>query len=107
MVPGGLFILLSYILLLFAMAGLTMVWMAKSTKLYMLPDWPTFTNPFFKIIVRDFSDGKFNAGNLVTWNVNATPELANYLWMILMIPAIFLLNFWNRRIVLGKDTKEL
>ena len=75
-----------------------MTWMAKSTKLYMLPDWPAFTNPFFDIIVPDFTSGKFNACNILTWEWNIAPGLASFLWLLLIIPILWLLDFWNRKI---------
>ena len=85
-------------LVIVVLAGLVMTWMAKSTKLYMLPDWPAFTNPFFDIIVPDFTSGKFNACNILTWEWNIAPGLASFLWLLLIIPILWLLDFWNRKI---------
>ncbi|MEI6683592.1 MAG: hypothetical protein WCO44_13230 [Bacteroidota bacterium] len=87
------------VFVIFVLAGLLMTWMAKSTKLYMLPDWPAYTNPFFDIIIPDFTAGKLNACNIMTWKWNIAPAFANYIWLLLMITSLWLLGFWNRKII--------
>jgi hypothetical protein len=84
--------------LIFSVIGILAAWLAKSTKLYMLPDWPNYPNPVFNIIIPDFSQNKFNANNILTWLFDASPQLAVYLWLIFFIVSVWILNSWYKKI---------
>ncbi len=84
--------------LIFSVIGILVTWLAKSTKLYMLPDWPDYPNPVFNIILPDFSQNKFNANNILTWLFDASPQFAVYLWLIFFVALVWILNSWYLRI---------
>jgi hypothetical protein len=88
--------------LLFSAAGLFCTWLAKSTKLYMLPDWPNFLKPVSQILIPDFMEGKYNANNILTWVFGTSPGLANFIWILLFITSVTLLHFWYGQIA-GKE----
>ncbi len=85
-----------YIFVFMGSIGVIITWMAKSTKLYMLPDYPIYPKPFFNIILRDFNLDKFNSNNILTLFADAPPQLANWLWLIIFSLSIIILHFWFR-----------
>jgi len=85
--------------LVFSVAGLFCSWLAKSTKLYMIPDWPNYVKPVSQILVPDFMAGKFNANNIFTWMFGTPPGIANFIWMLLFVTSLALLHFWYGQFV--------
>ena len=76
-------------------AGLLCSWLAKSTKLYMLPDWPIYPNPLVNIIIPNFTSAKFNTNNLGVWLLDASPGFSILLWIILCVASLILLYILN------------
>ncbi|HTA27360.1 MAG TPA: hypothetical protein VK809_06215 [Bacteroidia bacterium] len=91
--------------------GLLFVWMDKSTKLFMLPDFPQdyekmnlnagllhiisdYKNPVFNIVVPDFMQHKFNANMLPVFIFDSSPAAAIYLWPVLFVAGLILLARW-------------
>jgi hypothetical protein len=95
--------------------GLLFTWMDKSTKLFMLPDFPQdyekmnlnasqlqlikiYQNPLFNIVIPDFTQHKFNSNTLPVFQFNMSPETAIYLWPVLFIAAIIFLARWYSKL---------
>ena len=95
--------------------GLLFTWLAKSTKIYMLPDFPqdyekmnlnanqlrelsTYMNPVFKIIVPDFMQHKLNSNMLPVFMFDSSPLTSIYLWPVLFIAAIVFLSRWYNKL---------
>lgn len=96
-------------------AGMLCVWMDKSTKIYMLHDFPEdyatmnldpsqlklisdYKNPVKGIIIPDFMKHKFNANTLPTLAFDVSPGLSVYLWMVLFILGITGLTLWYNKL---------
>jgi len=77
--------------------GLLCAWLAKATKLYMLPD--QYKKPLTEVLLKDFGRNKFNANNIFTWAFDMEPKTAIYLWLFLFIGACFGLSAWYKKIV--------
>jgi hypothetical protein len=95
--------------------GLLFTWLAKSTKIYMLPDYPqdyekmnlsanllhelnTYMNPVFNIIVPDFMHHKYNANMIPVFMFDSSPSAAIYAWPVLFIAAVVFLSIWYSRL---------
>ncbi len=95
--------------------GLLFTWMDKSTKLFMLPDFPqdykkmnldpsllhlisVYKNPIFNIVIPDFMQHKFNANLLPVFMFDISPALAIYTWPVLFIAGILFLTWWYSKL---------
>lgn len=95
--------------------GLLFVWMDKSTKLFMLPDFPqdyekmnldssllhiisVYKNPVLNIVLPDFMQHKFNANMLPVFMFDSSPATAIYLWPALFIAGLILLTYWYNKL---------
>ena len=84
-----------YTFLVLSAIGIIASWMAKSTKLYMIPDYPIYPKPFFDIILPNFSAEKFNSNNIFTLFFDASPQIANWLWLFIFILSLWILHQWQ------------
>ncbi|MFA6923767.1 MAG: hypothetical protein WC223_05875 [Bacteroidales bacterium] len=86
----------------FALFGIISSWYAKSTLVYMVPDYfqksNEFSNTFSSIIIPEFTAHRFNANNLLTIVLNVKPETGIYFWMFLFIASVISLYFWYKSI---------
>jgi hypothetical protein len=80
-----------------ATAGILLAWGDKATRIYLMPDNPyRFSDPLFDLILPDFSQHKFNANNLPTILFDLSPQTSVYLWLLLFVLSVILLNKWYR-----------
>jgi hypothetical protein len=95
--------------------ALLFVWMDKSTKIFMLPDYPqdyekmglnvsqlqelsNYHNPLFSIVLPDFMQHKFNANMLPVFWFDASPIAAIHIWPLLFIAGIVFLARWYSKL---------
>jgi len=95
--------------------GVLFVWMDKSTKIYMLPDFPqdyekmnltpsqlqelsNYHNPLFSIVIPDFMQHKFNTNMLPVFWFDSSPSLAIHIWPILFIAGVVFLTRWYSKL---------
>lgn len=95
--------------------GLLFTWMDKSTKLFMLPDFPQdyekmnlnasllhkisiYKNPVFNIVLPDFMQHKFNANMLPVFLFDTSPIAAIHIWPLLFIAGIIFLSKWYSKL---------
>ncbi len=95
--------------------GLLFTWMAKSTKIFMLPDYPqdyekmnlnadqmhmiaTYKNPIFNIIVPEFMQHRYNTNMISVFMLDMSPATAIYLWPVLFIASLVFLTYWYNRL---------
>jgi hypothetical protein len=85
---------------LLAALGIALMWMAKSTRIYMFPDQPTrYSRPLFDLMIPDFLQQKFNANNFLTMAFGIRPEWGIVFWPILFVGLAWSLNKWHERLV--------
>lgn len=77
--------------------GLLCAWLAKATKLYMLPD--QYKRPVFEVLIPDFTKNKFNANNILTWAFDMQPKTAIWIWLVLFAAACYGLTVWYNKLV--------
>jgi hypothetical protein len=87
-------------------AGLIMTWIAKSTLVFMINDYGIYkgvsVNTFFDITLPEFIAGRFNAGNLFTMIFRTRPGIASFLWLLLFIMSLFLIDYLYKKLVAPK-----
>ncbi len=86
-----------------AAGGLLCAWLAKATKIYMLPD--KFKNPVAEVLWPDFKKGHFNANNFLTWIFDVEPKAAIWIWLFLFAGACYGLSVWYSKLVPQKVMK--
>ncbi len=67
-------------LCLFSFFGFLLVFLAKSTTLYMIPE--VHTNPLTQLLLPNFESGQLNKNNLFTWMSGMLPFRGHYWWFI-------------------------
>ncbi len=101
----------------YGLTGLSLlfVWMDKSTKLFMLPDFPQdyekmnlnasllhligdYKNPVFNIVVPDFMQHKWNSNMLPVFMFDSSPMAAIYIWPVLFIAGLLILASWYNKL---------
>ena len=86
--------------LVVSVAGLISAWFAKSTLVYMVPDYfldnEKYSNTLFNILFPEFKEGRFNANNFLSVSFNIEPEFGAYLWLLLFVISTIGLYFWYR-----------
>ncbi|ABW68915.1 hypothetical protein [Desulfosudis oleivorans] len=73
-----------------AAAGVGMSWMAKSTVAFLAD--PAVSNPFFSIIVPEFTAGRFNPNNLLTMMFGLPPMAGVIAWPLLFVGLMIVLD---------------
>ncbi|MFZ5563776.1 MAG: hypothetical protein ACOZBW_06950, partial [Thermodesulfobacteriota bacterium] len=74
----------------FALVGLAMGWMAKSTVAFFVED--NVANPLFTIVIPEFAAGRFNPNNLVTMMFGLPPAAGVMAWPVLFAGMMILLD---------------
>ncbi len=95
--------------------GMVFIWMDKSTKIFMFPDYPqnyetfhlnaaqmeiihSYQNPIWNIVVPDFMKHHFNTNLLPVFLFDMSPMAAIYLWPVLFIAALIFLTQWYSKL---------
>ncbi len=76
----------TYSVVIFGVIGILFSWLAKSTRVFMLPyneQAKQFSNPIFELLIPDYKAGKLNSNNLLTMFAEVKPETANFIWLFL------------------------
>jgi len=86
--------------------GLLTTWIAKSTLVYMINDYAMYrgikVNTFLDISLPEFMAGRFNACNLFSMIFRMQPGLANFIWLILFILSLVVLDYYHKKLVAPK-----
>jgi hypothetical protein len=99
--------IIQWLFFIFSISGIIHAWLAKSTRLYMMPDNPVlYGKPLMSLILPDFSQNKFNANNLFTLFFNLSPKFADYFWLVIFTGSILLL-YYCHKLLLKQNTVKI
>jgi hypothetical protein len=77
-----------------SLAGIVMVWVAKSTSLYIMPE--QFSNPVFEIAFPSFARGELRHDSILTHLFQVDPVIAAWVWLVLFVlSAAWLQRLWR------------
>jgi len=91
--------------LILAFWGVLAGWMAKATRVYMMPG--DVKNPLFDLVLPDLIQMKFNANNLPSLLFGISPGPAVFLWPLLFVASVFWLTEWHRRLIASQGVPVL
>lgn len=84
-------------------AGLASAWLAKATLVYMVPDLflrdADYSNTVTSILIPEFARGHFNANNLPTMYLGASPAVGVWLWPLAFVLVAGGFSYWYRRVL--------
>jgi hypothetical protein len=88
--------------------GLLGAWLAKSTLVYMVPDYflrrEGFSNSLFSIIIPEVIAGRYNSNNFLSFFLNISPEISSFVWVLLFLSAMFGFAAWHRKAFMPRAT---
>jgi hypothetical protein len=79
-----------------SIAGIVMVWVAKATSLYIMPE--QFSNPVFEIAFPSFARGELRHDSILTHLFQIDPVVTAWLWLALFVASVAGLHrLWTAR----------
>jgi hypothetical protein len=82
--------------------GLLGAWLAKSTLVYMVPDYflsrEGFGNTFASLILPEVRTGRYNANNILSLCLNISPATSSFVWIFLFLSVTVGFAVWQRKL---------
>jgi hypothetical protein len=83
--------------------GIGMVWIAKSTALYLMPE--QFSNPVFDLALPSFLQGQLRHDSILTLLFDVDPVVASWGWLVLFVVSAAALQRLYARTFLNASTR--
>jgi hypothetical protein len=83
--------------------GIGMVWIAKSTALYLMPE--QFSNPVFDLALPSFLQGQLRHDSILTLLLHVDPLVGSYVWLVLFVISMAALHLLYARTFLRAATR--